>query len=156
FVEMSRGSLMLAGVSGLAATVLLACAAWAFSLGPTPRGLNFEYSHIVLDREGRLLRAYATGDGRWGLSATMQDGDPRFLKLLFAYEDKRFRSHFGVDPLSLGRAAVQFAANGHIVSGGSTITMQVARLLEPCEQRSIGAKLRQIVRALELEQALGK
>ena len=76
--------------------------------------------------------------------------------MLFAYEDKRFRNHHGVDPLSLGRAAIQFAENGHIVSGGSTITMQVARLLEPREHRSFGAKLRQIVRAFELEHALGK
>ena len=102
------------------------------------------------------MRAYATSEGRWRLPATREDVDPRFLKLLFAYEDKRFYSHIGVDPLSLGRAAIQFATTGHIVSGGSTITMQVARLLEPREHRSLGAKLRQIVRALELEHAVGK
>ena len=111
---------------------------------------------MVLDREGRLLRAYATSDGRWRLPAAEEDVDPRFLKMLFAYEDKRFRDHHGVDPFSLARAAAQFVANGHIVSGGSTITMQVARLLEPREHRSLGAKLRQIERALELEHALSK
>ena len=132
-----------------AAGLLFAFGAWAYSFGPAPLGKDLEYSHVVLDREGRLLRAYATDDGRWRLPATEQDVDPRFLTLLFAYEDKRFRSHYGVDPLSLGRAAIQFAANGHIVSGGSTITMQVARLLEPREHRSLSAKLRQIVRALE-------
>ncbi len=58
-------------------------------------------------------------EGRWRLPATRKDVDPRFLKLLFAYEDKRFPAHFGVDPLSLGRAAFQFVANGHIVSGAS-------------------------------------
>jgi penicillin-binding protein 1C len=90
------------------------------------------------------------------LPATVKDVDPRFLKLLFAYEDKRFRSHHGVDPEALTRAAFQFVTSGHIVSGGSTITMQVARLLEPRRERSLDAKLRQIVRALEIEHALSK
>ena len=54
-----------------------------------------------------------------------------YLKLLLAYEDRRFYSHHGVDPLALGRAALQLVTHGHIVSGGSTITMQVARLMEP-------------------------
>ena len=147
---------ILAGLGGGAAVALLAGALWAQSLGPVPLGQNLEYSHIVLDRDGRLLRAYATNEGRWRLPATPKDVDPRFLKLLFAYEDKRFPTHFGVDPLSLGRAAFQFMANGHIISGASTISMQVARLLEPREHRSLGAKLRQIVRAFELEHALGK
>jgi penicillin-binding protein 1C len=146
----------LVSVAGVAAAVAMTCAAWVYSLGPAPLGKHLEYSHVVLDRDGRLLRAYATVEGRWRLPATEDDVDPRFLKLLFAYEDKRFRNHRGVDPLSLGRAAIQFAANGHIVSGGSTITMQVARLLEPRQQRRFGAKLRQIVRALELEHALSK
>jgi penicillin-binding protein 1C len=153
---MTRWKLILASTGGVAVTIVLACAAWIYSLGPAPLGKNLEYSHVVLDREGRLLRAYATSEGRWRLPATREDVDPRFLKLLFGYEDKRFYSHIGVDPLSLGRAAIQFTTTGHIVSGGSTITMQVARLLEPREHRSLGAKLRQIVRALELEHALGK
>ena len=153
---MKRRHIILAGLGGGAAVALLAGTLWAQSLGPAPLGKNLEYSHVVLDRDGRLLRAYATNEGRWRLPATKKDVDPRFLKLLFAYEDKRFPTHFGVDPLSLGRAAFQFVANGHIVSGASTISMQVARLLEPREHRSLGAKLRQIVRAFELEHALGK
>ena len=153
---MKRRKIILAGISGGAAVALLAGVIWVQSLGPAPLGNNLDYSQIVLDRDGRLLRAYATNEGRWRLPATRKDVDPRFLKLLFAYEDKRFPAHFGVDPLSLGRAAFQFVANGHIVSGASTVSMQVARLLEPREHRSLGAKLRQIVRAFELEHALGK
>jgi penicillin-binding protein 1C len=141
---------------GLGAAGALAAAIWAHSLGPTPLGKNLEYSHVVLDREGRLLRAYATAEGRWRLPVSERDVDPRFLKLLFTYEDKRFREHHGIDPLSMGRAAVQLVSRGQIISGGSTISMQVARLLEPRERRSLGAKMRQIVRALELESALGK
>ena len=69
--------------------------------------------------------------------------DPQYLKLLLAYEDRRFHSHRGVDPLALGRAALQLMTRGHIVSGGSTITMQLARLMEPRRERSVYAKLRQ-------------
>ena len=153
---MKRRKRIVAGAGAFLAFIVLACGAWVYSLGSAPLGDNLEYSHVVLDREGHLLRAYATSQGRWRLPATVNDVDPRFLRLLFTYEDKRFYEHHGVDPLSLGRAAYQFLTSGHIVSGGSTITMQVARLLEPREHRSLGAKLRQITRALELERKLSK
>jgi penicillin-binding protein 1C len=147
---------ILACGGGLGLAAVLAAGCFVYSLGPAPLGNHLDYSHLVLDRDGKLLRAYATKQGRWRLPATVKDVDPRFLKTLFAYEDKRFRSHHGVDTEALLRAAFQFAISGHIVSGGSTITMQVARLLEPREHRSLGAKLRQIVRAVELEHALSK
>ena len=153
---MTRGRLIVASLTGAVAVIALVGAVWVYALGPVPLGKNLEYSHIVLDRDGRLLRAYATPDGRWRLPASAKDVDPRFLNLLFAYEDKRFRTHHGIDPLALGRAALQFSTSGHIVSGGSTLTMQVARLLEPRQHRSFGAKLRQLTRALQLEIALGK
>src|SRR5450756_2426976 len=96
-------------------------------------------------------------DGRWRLPVDARTGvDPGYLKLLLGYEDKRFRSHAGVDPFALGRAALQLVTRGHIVSGGSTITMQLARLLEPRRERSVYAKLRQMVRALEIERQLTK
>ncbi len=148
--------LTLAALAGAAFLTALAGTAWVYSLGRPPLGQDLETSHVVLDRSGRLLRAYATSEGRWRLPATEKDVDPRFLKLLFAYEDKRFYEHRGVDILALGRAAFQFVTSGHIVSGGSTLTMQVARLLEPREHRSLGAKLRQMTRALELEHELSK
>jgi penicillin-binding protein 1C len=153
---MKHWRLILGSLAGAAFLVALAACAWVYSLGRPPLGKDLETSHVVLDREGRLLRAYATTEGRWRLPATTKEVDPRFLKLLFAYEDKRFYEHDGVDPLALGRAAFQLVTQGHIVSGGSTLTMQVARLLEPREHRSFGAKLRQITRALELEHALSK
>jgi penicillin-binding protein 1C len=135
---------------------LLALAAWIAMLGPAPLGRGLPFSTVVLDRDGRLLRAYTTPDGRWRLPATRADVDPRFVNLLLAYEDKRFEEHHGVDLLALGRAFTQLARNGRIVSGASTLTMQVARLLEPRSERSLGAKLRQIVRAVEIERALSK
>ena len=154
--KMRRWRNILAGFAGAAALAALALGVFVVSLGPAPTGGDLEYSQVVLDRNGRLLRAYATPEGRWRLPAAEQDVDPRFLKLLFAYEDKRFRSHHGVDPQAMLRAAFQFASTGHIVSGGSTLTMQVARLLEPREHRNVAAKLRQVVRALELERHLSK
>ena len=141
-----------------AATVaaVLGGALWVRSLGPVPRGDALEYSTLVLDRSGQLLRPYATAEGRWRLSATLADVDRRFVEMLLAYEDRRFRSHPGVDPLAMARAALQFVTNGRIVSGASTLTMQVARLLEPRAERSLAAKLRQMVRAVQLDLTLSK
>jgi penicillin-binding protein 1C len=129
---------------------------WVKSLGPPPLGKNLDFSATVLDRNGRLLRAYATSEGRWRLPETVSTVDPRFFDVLFAYEDKRFRNHHGVDPLAMLRAAFQLFSTGHIESGGSTLTMQVARLLEPRSSRTFSAKLRQVVRAIEIERALTK
>jgi penicillin-binding protein 1C len=129
---------------------------WVVSLGPPPLGANLAYSTLVVDREGRLLRPYTTDEGRWRLPATRADVDPRFFNLLFAYEDRRFLSHHGVDTLALSRAAGQLLRNGRIISGASTLTMQVARLLEPRTERSFAAKLKQMVRAVEIEHALSK
>jgi penicillin-binding protein 1C len=126
------------------------------ALGPPPLGRDLEMSRLVLDRDGKLLRAYLTSEGRWRLAATRDQVDPQYLEALFAYEDKRFLKHYGIDPLAFSRAAFQLVTNGRIVSGGSTLTMQVARLLEPRDHRSLDAKLRQTVRALQLEWLLGK
>jgi penicillin-binding protein 1C len=116
-----------------------------------------EVSTTIVDRNGKLLRAYAMADGRWRLPVIAKTGvDPGYLKLLLAYEDRRFRFHAGVDPLALTRAAFQLLTRGHIVSGGSTITMQLARLMEPRRERSVYAKLRQVVRALEIERQMSK
>jgi penicillin-binding protein 1C len=143
-------------LSFVVVALLTASTAWIVSLGPAPLGEGLGFSTLVVDREGRLLRPYTTLAGRWRLPATRDDVDPRFLNLLFAYEDKRFLAHHGVDPLALGRAWVQLLRNRHIVSGASTLSMQVARLLEPRTERSLLAKLRQVVRAIEIERELSK
>jgi penicillin-binding protein 1C len=146
---------LIAASTGIIAVV---CAAvyWVSSLGPAPLGEGLAFSALVVDRDGKLLRPYATPEGRWRLPATRENVDPRFLQLLLAYEDKRFRTHHGVDPLALGRALVQLITQGRIVSGASTISMQVARLLEPRGARSFKAKLRQMLRAIEIERTLSK
>jgi penicillin-binding protein 1C len=154
-----RQRIKLAGAA-LAATSLIlmgVVAAWVVSLGPLPLAAARQVSTTIVDRNGKLLRAYAMDDGRWRLPVDAKTGvDPGYLELLLAYEDRRFSSHPGVDPLALGRAAFQLVTRGHIVSGGSTITMQLARLTEPRRERSVYAKLRQVVRALEIERQLTK
>jgi penicillin-binding protein 1C len=146
----------LAALSIATTVALLAGVRWIAALGPAPLGEGLAFSTVVVDRDGRLLRPYTTPEGRWRLPETRENVDPRFLQMLLAYEDKRFATHRGVDPLALGRAVVQLISHGRIISGGSTITMQVARLLEPRAERSFAAKLRQMVRALELERTLSK
>ena len=126
------------------------------SLGPLDLSQLDDGSTIAVDRDGRLLRAFTTDDGRWRLPVTRADVDPRFLAMLQVYEDRRFESHNGVDTRALARAAFQFARNGRVISGGSTLTMQAARLLEPRDQRTASAKLRQMARAVELERRFSK
>ncbi len=151
----------LARVASVGVIVLLVAAAcfawWVRSLGPLPFEAARRTSITVVDRDGKLLRAFAMADGRWRLPVDAKtDVDPGYVALLLAYEDQRFYVHGGVDPWALGRAALQLVTRGHIVSGGSTITMQLARLMEPRRRRSLYAKLHQIVRAIEIERRLDK
>ncbi|MDE3029742.1 MAG: penicillin-binding protein 1C, partial [Paracoccaceae bacterium] len=110
----------------------------------------------VLARDGSLLRAFTVGNGMWRLAVDPSQVDPNYLKLLLAYEDRRFYSHDGVDLHALVRAAFQAVTEGRIVSGGSTLTMQVARLLEDSGTGRIAGKIRQIRLALALERHLTK
>ncbi len=150
----AAGAFVLGSCAAIAGAVGLYV--FAQSLGPLDVDVAKERSPIVVDRDGRLLRPFTTKDGRWRIPVAATDVDPRYLKILTAYEDRRFDDHRGVDPAALARAAVQLAAHGRIVSGGSTLTMQVARLLEPREERGFTAKLRQIVRAWQLERKYSK
>ena len=110
----------------------------------------------MLARDGRLLRVYTVADGRWRLAVLPGAIDPEFTEMLVAYEDRRFYSHNGVDPLALLRAGWQALTTGHVVSGGSTLTMQVARLLENSGTGRLAGKLRQIRVALALERKVSK
>ncbi len=114
-----------------------------------------ELSRQVVDREGRPLRTYLTEDGLFRLPTTVDEVDPRYLRMLVAYEDKRFQHHASVDPLAVIRAGWQALVHGRIVSGASTLTMQTARLLEP-HQRTFAGKLFEMARALQLERRFSK
>ncbi|MGP6089130.1 penicillin-binding protein 1C [Antarctobacter jejuensis] len=110
----------------------------------------------VRDRNGHLLRAYTIEDGIWRMELSLDQVDPLFFDMLIAYEDKRFHSHPGVDVIATLRALAQAVRYGHIVSGSSTLTMQVARLLEDGTTGQWRGKLRQMRLALALERQLTK
>jgi penicillin-binding protein 1C len=136
--------------------IALAAAIAADTLWPPDLSRYRAQSAVVADKDHRILRAFTTPDGKWRLPARPADVDPLYLTLLRAYEDRRFNEHGGVDPLALMRAALQWARAGHIVSGGSTLTMQVARLLSPPRPRGLVTKLGQILRAVQLERRYRK
>ncbi|GAD79763.1 penicillin-binding protein 1C [Vibrio ezurae] len=120
---------------------------WAFPLpSATPKSVAFN----VLSAEGDTLRQFADDTGTFRIPVTVGEVSPLYLKSLLAYEDSRFYSHIGVDIPALFRALYQRIRYGKIVSGGSTLTMQVARIIYPID-RSYGGKLIQILRALQLE-----
>lgn len=136
--------------------VAMAVTGWLLDrLLPLPLARSRHTSVQILAADGGLLRAFTTGDGYWRLPLPPAAVDPLYLRMLLAYEDQRFYQHPGVDPLALLRAVGQFLWQGHIVSGGSTLTMQVARLLEPIPH-TLPGKLVQILRALQLEWHLSK
>ncbi len=114
-----------------------------------------DLSIVVTDRSRQPLRVFPTRDGQYRMRAVAADVDARYLDLLVAYEDRRFAAHPGVDPFAVLRAAGQWIGAGHPVSGASTLTMQVARLLEP-RPRTLSSKLVEAMRAVQLEWRYGK
>lgn len=150
----ARWLLALAACLWLAALARDAADRWVAATVLPP--LLPETSVEVLDRNGVLLRAFQVEDGRWRLAVDQGSVDPAYLAMLVAYEDRRFHVHSGVDLRALLRAAVQAAWNGRVVSGGSTLTMQVARLLENGGTGQVSGKLRQMRVALALERRLSK
>ncbi len=119
---------------------------------PIPRE---EPGMVVVARDGSPLRSWPDADGVWRFPVIEKQVSPHYVDALLTYEDRWFYWHPGVNPFALTRAAWQWLWHGEIISGGSTLSMQVARALEPVE-RSVGGKLRQIARALQLEMRLSK
>lgn len=142
--------------AGLSTGIVAGVMAGKSQLAPMDLAESRDVSTVVLDRNAKLLRAFTTEEGRWRLPVTVGDVDPRYLSLLFAFEDRRFYAHSGVDLCAIARAIVQAVQHGRLVSGASTLTMQAARLIERRHERSLARKLRQIIRALELEERFTK
>ncbi|MFB0768514.1 penicillin-binding protein 1C [Aeromonas salmonicida] len=115
-----------------------------------PPPLDPAYARVVLDMKGRPLRAFADTSGVWRYPVTLAQVSPRYIEALLGYEDRHFWRHPGVNPVAMVRGVWQWLRYGRAVSGGSTLTMQVARLIEPYH-RSVPGKLRQMARALQLE-----
>ena len=112
-------------------------------------------ARVVVDEKGIPLWRFADRDGIWRYPVTIEEVSPRYLEALIQYEDRWFWDHPGVNPFSVLRAAWQDLLAGKVISGGSTLTMQVARLLDP-HSRTLGGKVRQLWRALQLEWHLSK
>lgn len=112
-------------------------------------------ARVVVAEDGTPLWRFADSQGVWRYPVTLKDVSPHYLQALIQYEDRWFWRHPGVNPLSVLRAAWQDMHAGRVISGGSTLTMQVARLLDP-HPRTFGGKLRQLWRALQLEWHLSK
>jgi penicillin-binding protein 1C len=123
---------------------------------PLPKsGLFRSSATLVFDRNARLLRAFTARDDMWRIRTSIERISPVLQKFQLTYEDRWFYWHPGVNPAALARAFRQNLAAGRIVSGGSTLTMQIARMIEP-KSRTWYHKLREILRAIQLEQRFGK
>ncbi len=146
-MRFTRQHLIVAAFAGFG---LLCAAVTADRANPPDMTRARLVSPEVTARDGTLLRAFLSPDGAWRIRTGPEQVNPRYLVMLRAYEDKRFELHWGVDPWALGRATLQLLRAGHIVSGGSTLTMQVARLLE-ANPHTLPYKLLQVVRAAQLE-----
>lgn len=112
-------------------------------------------STVILDRNGELLGATIASDGQWrfGVAAAVPD---RYAAAIIRFEDRRFFRHPGIDPIAVGRAVVQNLRERDIVSGGSTLTMQVVRLARKGRARTLTEKVIEAVLAVRLEVALSK
>mgnify|MGYP000718708285 CR=1 FL=1 len=123
----------------------------ADSLYPLPlEPTEHSYARTVLSKNGEPLRAFADAKGVWRYPVQIEQVSPYYLQALLSYEDRWFYWHPGINPFSMLRALWQNIYYGRVISGGSTLTMQVARLMEP-HTRTLQGKLKQSVRALQLE-----
>jgi penicillin-binding protein 1C len=113
------------------------------------------FSHLVVDRNGQPLRAFADSQGVWRYPTQYKQVSANYIEALITYEDRQFWSHHGVNPFALFRAVFQMLINGRTISGGSTLTMQVARIIEP-HSKTVPGKLWQMFRAFQLEYYLDK
>ncbi|MCY4126659.1 MAG: transglycosylase domain-containing protein, partial [Pseudomonas sp.] len=106
-----------------------------------------DLARVVLAEDGTPLWRFADADGVWRYPVSPEQVSPLYLQALLTYEDRWFYHHLGVNPMALVRAAWLNARGGRVVSGGSTLSMQVARLLDP-HDRTVAGKLRQLWRTL--------
>lgn len=138
------------GVSVFILVVLFFLLNWIF---PLPD--KIEYSTIITDNKGTVIHAFLTKDEQWRMKTTLEEISPLLRKTIIQKEDRHFYSHPGVNPVAMARAFFKNIFRGKRTSGASTITMQVARALEP-KNRTYGNKLVEAFRALQLEMKYSK
>jgi len=139
----------------LGAVVLLVALLWlADRIWPLPLPED-DLARVVLAEDGTPLWRFADANGVWRYPVQTGEVSPYYLDALLTYEDRWFYQHPGVNPLALVRATWQNLTGARVVSGGSTLSMQVARLLDP-HSRTFHGKLRQLWRTAQLEWHLSK
>ncbi|MEE3917626.1 peptidoglycan glycosyltransferase PbpC [Pseudomonas viridiflava] len=137
------------------AMLLLVALLWlADRIWPLPLPKD-DLARVVLAEDGTPLWRFADANGVWRYPISNDQVSPYYLEALLTYEDRWFYSHPGVNPLALVRATWQNVSGARVVSGGSTLSMQVARLLDP-HSRTLFGKLRQLWRTAQLEWHLSK
>jgi penicillin-binding protein 1C len=129
--------------------IVLGCFCLADKLYPLKLD-RFEDLSTIIYADQQPVHVFHTSDEKWRILTKVEEVDPLYVKTLIAKEDKHFHTHPGINPFALVRAAYLWLRHGHVVSGGSTITMQTARLLEP-RSRKMMSKLIECFRALQLE-----
>jgi len=135
--------------------MVLALLAWLFWTSLPQPLFNNPLSRVVLSKQGHLLGAHIATDEQWRFPP-LNKTPPKFAKAIITFEDKRFYSHIGIDPLAIARAFYLNLKQGHIVSGGSTLSMQVVRLAEHNPARTVWQKVKELFKALRLEIAYSK
>jgi len=120
-----------------------------------PLRIDIEYSTIILDKKGNLVHSFLTEDDKWRMFTELDEITPELKEAIIYKEDKYFYYHPGINPVSVIRAIIKNTIKGKRTSGASTITMQVARMLNP-KERTYGNKIKEIFRALQLEMKYSK
>ncbi len=139
----------------LASLLLVIAVLWlADRIWPLPLPQD-DLARVVLAEDGTPLWRFADANGVWRYPVQTREVSPYYLDALLTYEDRWFYQHPGVNPLALVRATWQNLTGARVVSGGSTLSMQVARLLDP-HSRTLHGKLRQLWRTAQLEWHLSK
>jgi penicillin-binding protein 1C len=115
-----------------------------------PLRVKIEYSTIITDNKGEVINSFLTKDQKWRMKTELGEISPLLQKTIIAKEDRHFYSHPGVNPFAVIRATFSNLFNMRRMSGASTITMQVAKMLEP-GKRNMWSKMREMFRALQLE-----
>lgn len=148
---MKRRAAIVALLLAVVAGVALALAWWV----PLPERLRARASTVVTWHDGSVMHVSLAPDDRWRLPVAELPVDPHYVDALVAYEDRRFWWHPGVDPIAVVRAAIQNLTSGRVVSGASTLTMQVVRIVEP-RPRTLRSKVIEALRAMQLELRMSK
>jgi penicillin-binding protein 1C len=151
--QLKRAGILLAGVAMIVCAVTVAL--WHVFPFPIERLKSWPASPVVRDRTGRVMLSLVSRDGQWRRPVLLSEISPWLVKATVAVEDERFFAHHGVDPLAVARAVGQNIASLRTVSGASTLTMQVCRMMDD-RPRTFASKVIEAFRALQLERLCGK